>query len=180
MSRPLQIRVPNATEMRQLRQVLEENTSARLCRWAEALLFYGAGLNALPIAEALAVHINTIYACLHQFADLGLGLFQRAARPGAPQRITAIQRDEIARIAEQSPTEFGLPYGRWSLAKLQEYLVHQRRLLKAISREHLRRVLKKRIFTCAMFSANSLVTTHGDVQFSLEFEPFGGIYRVTV
>jgi hypothetical protein len=62
--------------------------------------------------------------------------------------------DEIAQVAEQSPTEFGLPYGRWSLAKLQEYLIHQRRLLKAISREHLRRLLKKSIFAYGMFSAS--------------------------
>jgi hypothetical protein len=36
----------------------------------------------------------------------------------------------------------GLPYGRWSLAKLRAYLI-QPRLLKTISREHLRRVRKK-------------------------------------
>src|SRR4030067_670365 len=97
MSRQLKVRPPNGAEMRQLRRILEESTKARLCRWAEALLFYGAG------------------------------------------------------VAEQSPTEFGLPYGRWPLAKLQEYLVHQRHLLKTISREHLRRLLKKNIFTGALF-----------------------------
>src|SRR6266540_3329435 len=53
MSRQLKVRLPNAAEMRQLRQILEESTYARLCRWAEALLFYGAGLEAQSIAEAL-------------------------------------------------------------------------------------------------------------------------------
>ncbi len=179
MSRPLQIRVPNAAEMRQLHQVLEESTNDCRCRWVEAVLFYGAGLNDQSIAEALAVHINTIYTCLHRFAHQGLSFFQAVPRRGAPPRLTAAQRDEIARIAEQSPTEFGLPYGRWSLAKLQAYLVHQRCWLKAISREHLRRVLKKRIFACAVCSANSSVTTHSDVRFSLEFGRFGDVYRAT-
>lgn len=165
MSRPLKVRKPNATEMRQLRQMLEESTNARLCRRAEALLFYGAGLNAQLIAEALAVHVNTIYTCLHRFACAGMAFLQQMARQGAPSRITAAQMDEIARVAEQSPTDFGLPYGRWSLAKLRDYVVHQRRLLKALSREHLRRVLKKRIFTCAMFSANSSATIPSDVRF---------------
>jgi transposase len=145
--------------------MLEESTNARLCRWAEALLFYGAGLNAQLIAEALAVHVNTIYTCLHRFACAGVALLHHVPRQGAPSRITAVQVDEMARIAEQSPTEFGLPYGRWSLAKLQDYLIHQRRLLKAISREHMRRLLKKRIFTCAMFNANSSATIHSDVRF---------------
>jgi len=179
MSRLLKVRLPGTVEMRQLRHILEISTNARLCRWAEILLFYAAGLNAQGIAEALAVHVNTIYACLHRFAHLGVALFQRTQHLGAPTRITAAQIDEIASIAEQSPTEFGLPYGRWSLAKLREYLIHQRRLLKAISREHLRRVLKKRIFICAMFNANSSVTIRNGGRFWLEFEPFGDVCRVT-
>lgn len=154
MARHLKVRLPNAAQMRQLREILEKSTSARLCRWAEALLFYGAGLNAQSIAEALAVHVNTIYACLHRFARLGMSLFECVAPQGAPPRITATQLDEIACLAEQSPSELGLPYGRWSLAKLQEYLICQRRLLKAISREHLRRLLKKSRFTYVMFSAS--------------------------
>jgi hypothetical protein len=85
----------------------------------------------------------------------------------------------MARIAEQSPTEFGLPYGRWSLAKLRAYLIHPRRLLKTISREHLRRLLKKRRFTCARFSVNSSATTRSDMRFWLEFERFGDACRVT-
>ena len=154
MSRQMNVRLPNAAERRQLRQILEESINARLCRWAEALLFYGADLDAQSIAEALAVHVNTVYACLHRFAHMGMSLFQGVPPPGAPPRITATQIEVIARVAEQSPTELGLPYGRWSLAKLQEYLIHQQRLLKAISREHLRRLLKKSIFTYARFSAN--------------------------
>ena len=179
MARQLKVRKPSTAEMRHLRQMLEESTNARLCRWAEAVIFYGAGLNAQSIAEALAVHVNTIYTCLHRFAQMGISLFQHVPRQGAPSRITAAQLDEIARIAERSPTEFGLPYGRWSLAKLREYLIQQRHLFKAISREHLRRLLKKRIFTCARFNANSLVTIRNAVRFWLEFEPFGDICRVT-
>lgn len=154
MSRQLKVRLPKAAEMRQLRQILEASTNARLCRWAEPLLFYGAGLGVQSISAAIAMHANTIYACLHRFAHMGMSLFRCVAPQGTPPRITVTQMDEIVRVAEQSPTEFGLPYGRWSLAKFQEYLIQQRYLLKAISREHLRRLLKKSIFTFAMFSAS--------------------------
>jgi hypothetical protein len=115
----------------------------------------------------------------YRFACAGIAFLQRLPRQGAPARITAAQVDEIARIAEQSPTEFGLPYGRWSLAKLQDYVITQRHLLKAISREHLRRVLKKRIFACAMFSANSSATIHSGVRFWHEFARFGDVCHVT-
>ena len=179
MSRLQLVRKLNANEMRQLREILEESSNARVCRWAETLLFYGAGLNAPQIAAALAVHINTIYNCLHNFAHTGLAFLQSLRRPGVSSRITEAQLDEIAHIAEQSPTEFGLPYGRWSLAKLREFLIHQRRLFKAISREHLRRLLKKRIFACAMCNASSLVMIHSDVRFWLGFVRFGSTCRAT-
>ena len=180
MSRSLKIRKPNAAEMRQLRQMLEESANARLCRWAEALLFYGAGLNAQAIAEALVVHVNTIYTCLHRFARAGVAFLQHLPCPGAPSRLTAAQVDAIARIAEQSPTEFGLPYGRWSLAKRQAYLTRPRGLLKAISREHLRRVLKKRTFASAASNASSLVTTGNGVRFWPAFGPVGDVCHATV
>lgn len=165
MSRLLKVRKPNAFEMRQLRDIVEKTSNTRVCRWAETLLFYGAGLNAPQIADALAVHINTIYNCLNNFARSRLAFLQSLRRPGVRSQITAVQLDEIAHITEQSPTEFGLPYGRWSLAKLREFLIHQRHVLKAISREHLRRLLKKRIFVCAMSNASSLVTIHSDARF---------------
>ena len=154
MARHLKVRLPKANERRQLREILEGSSDARLCRWAEALRFYRAGLDAQCIADALGVHVNTIYACLHRFARLGMLLLQCLPPQGAPPRISATQLDEIARVAEQSPTEFGLPHGHWSLANLQEYLIDQRRLLQRISREHLRRLLKKSRSTYVMFSAS--------------------------
>lgn len=178
MSRPLKVRKPNNSEQRQLRQVLEVTTTKRICRWAEALLFYAAGLDAVAIAAALELHVNTIYTYLHGFARYGISYVRQLSIPGAPQRIRAAQVDEIARIADQSPTEFGLPYGRWSLAKLREYLIQQRHLLKAISREHLRRILKKRICACAGCNAGSSVTTRSDLPFWPAFVRRGGSYRL--
>lgn len=179
MSRQLKIRKPTATEMRQLQQLLEESPNAALCRWVKAILFYAAGMNALQIAEAIAVHVNTVYAYLHRFAQDRLAFAQCFRRRGAPSRIRMAQMDEIIRIAEQSPTDFGLPYGRWSLSKLQAYVTRPHGLLKPISREHLRRVLKKRILASVMSKANSLAMTHEGVQFWLEFERFGDICRAT-
>jgi len=165
MSRRLKVCKPNATEMRQLRDILEESSNGRVCRWAETLLFFGAGLKAPQIAVALAVHINTVYNCLNSFARTGLAFLQSQRHPGVQSRITAAQLNAVVRIVEQSPTEFGLPYGRWSLAKLREFLIDQQHLFKAISREHLRRLLKKRIFGCAMYNASSSVMIHNAMRF---------------
>jgi transposase len=179
MSRLLQVRKPSTTEMHQLRDLLEENSNARVCRWAESLLCYGAGLNASQIAAALAVHVNTIYNCLNKFANQGLAFLQCVRRPGVQPHVTAAQLDEIAHIADQAPTEFGLPYGRWSLAKLREYLISHQRMFKRISREHLRRLLKKRIFGCATCNASSSVMTPNAMRFWLGFVRLGDTWRVT-
>ena len=48
----------------------------------------------------------------------------------------------------------GLPYSRWTLAKLRAYLIRER-LVKAISREHLRRVLKKGVTASATCGVSS-------------------------
>jgi hypothetical protein len=47
----------------------------------------------------------------------------------------------------------GLPYGRWSLAKFRDYLIRHRGL-PPVSREHLRRLLKKGGCAFAVSSAN--------------------------
>ena len=142
MARLLRIRKPKPDERRRLQAVLEETTDKQIRRRAEAILFYADGLNAVEIAAVLKVHPNTIYADLHAFDQQGLTSLQPLARGGAPPRLTPEQRAEIVRLAEREPVEFGLPYGRWSLTKFRDFLIHQKRLLKQISREHLRGLLK--------------------------------------
>lgn len=143
MTRSLKIRQPQPYERRHLQQVVEETTDPQIRRRTEAILFYADGLNAVEIATILKVHPNTIYADLHAFDQHGLTSLRPLARGGAPPRLTPEQLDQIVSLAEREPVEFGLPYGRWSLTKFRDFLIHQKRLLKQISREHLRGLLKR-------------------------------------
>jgi len=154
MVRLLAVRQPTAAELRRVQAILEQTVEHQVQRRAEAILFYSNGLNAVEIAEALRVHPNTIYADLHAFDEQGGASLQPLPRGGAPARITEDQRAEIERLAEEDPSEFGLPYGRWSLANFQDFLIHIQHVLKHISLEHLRRLLKKRRFASNAFSAN--------------------------
>ena len=143
MTRSLKIRKPTSYERRRLQAVVEATANKQVRRRAEAILFYAAGLNAVEIAAALKVHPNTIYTDLHAFDQQGLASLRPLSRGGAPSRITPEQRAEILRLADREPVEFGLPYGRWSLAKFQDFLIRKKRLLKKISREHLRYLLNQ-------------------------------------
>lgn len=53
-----------------------------------------------------------------------------------------MQKAAICRIADPSPQDLGLSFGRWSLSKLRTYLIRQG-MVQKISRKHLGRVLKK-------------------------------------
>jgi Transposase and inactivated derivatives len=142
MPRSLKIRKPKAVEIRQLHSLLEGELSPRKHRWAQAVLLWAMGMNAIEIAQVLGVHFNTICADLHEFNRHGLSSLQRLRSRGAPVRISETQVAEILRLAQIAPYELGLPYGRWSVRKLRHYLLRHR-VLRAISGEHLRRLVKK-------------------------------------
>ena len=142
MGRPLKLQPPTAAERRRLREYADEAHSGPSQRRAEAVLLQAEGMSATDIARALGVHVNTIRADLHAFDQNRLEVLKQIASPGAPARLSEAQKADICQIADQEPGELGLSYGRWSLARLRAYLIRQRKV-KAISRSHLRRILKR-------------------------------------
>lgn len=158
MPRSLAIRAPTAREIRQLHLRLTEERAPRVRRRAEAILLHAAGMPATDIAAALGVHPYTIYADLHAFARSGLRALEQFRPAGAPARLQPAERAAILALAARAPSELGLPYGRWTLATLRTYLLRHR-LVRAISREHLRRVLKKGGSGSGGSSASSSATT---------------------
>jgi transposase len=153
MARPLTVRKPTPTELRRLHHWLEKPLLPWQRRRAEVLLLHAADLHATGIAQLLQVHPNTVYTDLRDFARYRLSCLNHPRTVGAPPRLSREQIETIRRTAGQPPTALGLPYGRWSLAKLRAYLIRQR-VLKAISCEHLRRVLKKGGTACAGSAAS--------------------------
>jgi transposase len=153
MTHSLTVRKPRVKEVRQLQKLLEGELNAWQRRRAEAIVLYAAGMGAAEIAQALGAHLNTIYADLHAFDQGGVNAVAQLRITGAPVQISEAQRAEILQVAQQPPTEFGLPYGRWSLSKLRTYLI-KARVVKRISREHLRRVLKKGALHCGACAGN--------------------------
>lgn len=148
MARPLNVRRPSTREVRRLSKLMAGGVNRHRQRRAEALLLYGMGVSPLRIAAAQGVHVNTVYTDLHAFAAAGIRAIEQLQPAGAPARLTASQEARIVQLAEQLPGEVGQPYGRWSLRKLSTYLV-KAHIVKAIGRERLRQVLKKRCLLAA-------------------------------
>ena len=158
MSRPLSVRKPSPAELRRVHQWLEKPLRPWQRRRAEVLLLRAADLPATAIARLLQVHVNTVYADLRDFARHGLSSLSRTRTVGAPPRLSQEQIAAIWRLAAQSPTTLGLPFGRWTLAKLRDVLIREK-VVKSISREHLRRVLKEGGTHCATSAASSSAPT---------------------
>jgi transposase len=59
---------------------------------------------------------------------------------GHPRRIDDATKERIREIALARPCDLGEPGTRWSLRRLRRYLIRTR-VVKAISKEHLRRLL---------------------------------------
>jgi transposase len=153
MSRPSTIRKPRADQLRAIHRLLETPLQPWQRRRAEVLVLHAGGVSAADSARLLDAHVHTIHADLHAFARRGLDAIRTPRLVGAPAHLSDAQLRTIWRLAETPPFDLGLPYGRWSLAKLRAYLIGQR-VLRTISREHLRRVLKKGASPCAGYNAN--------------------------
>jgi transposase len=154
MTRSLTVRKPTRCEIQELELMLEGELSSQVHRRAETILYYGLGLNGQQLAEALHVHPNTVYADLQAFERKGLACVCPLPAGGAPQQISDRQLNAIWRWVEFLPRDLGLPDPRWTLTNFREFLVQRQRVLKRISLEHLRRVLKKKIFASVESRAN--------------------------
>jgi hypothetical protein len=119
--------------------------------------------------------LNTLR--MHAFDREGLAWVRRCPRGGAPPRITADQRTTLCLLADQSPAVVGLPYGRWSLTTLRDHAV-KHRIVRAISREHLGRVLENGGSPRGASSASSAALTRNGQPSCGGCVPLGGICRV--
>ena len=155
MTRTLTVRKPTRREIQELERLLEGELPSQARRRAETLLYHGLGLNGQQIAEALHVHPNTVYADLQAFEREGLGCVHPLPVGGTPRRISDQQRNAIWHWAECLPRDLGLPDPRWTLMNFRAFLVKRQHVLQRISLEHLRRVLKKKIFASVESPANS-------------------------
>jgi transposase len=110
-------------ELTSLEQLARSRTAeARLVQRAQILLGLRRGDGPSAVARRLGVTRPTVYAWAARFNHSGLpGLLDRH-RPGRPPTYTAEQRAEVLAAALTKPEELDLPFGCWTLDRLQDYL----------------------------------------------------------
>jgi len=110
-------------------------------RRAQMVLWSAQGMSVPQIAELAFTSEDRVRDVLHDFnADGFDSLYPRYAG-GHPPVFTLAQRREIKKIAKSAPADHGLPFSRWSLAKLADFLVAEG-VVEDISHEGLRELLR--------------------------------------
>ncbi|MGH9945488.1 MAG: helix-turn-helix domain-containing protein [Pyrinomonadaceae bacterium] len=158
MGRSLKIRKPRVNQQRKLEESLRDDLAPQQLRRAQAILLYGEGWAGIDIAAALHAHPATIYQDLRHFAAQGLQCLSATTRRGRPPTFTAAQEQLVWQLMDSSPIEQGLPFARWSLRRLRDYLIKER-VVARVSRETVRQWLKKGASTSPACGAKSSAAT---------------------
>jgi len=160
MARPLHFHKPTNTELRQLLHGLETIIDPVIRQRIEVIVTLCYTPIATEVAQLFNLHLNTVLDYVRQFNRYrlaGITAHRKGGRsPSIPRRI----QQRIVAMAQRPPSDFGLPDGTWSLSRLRWFVTKKRKLLRRISREHIRRILKKTESTCGASSASSRTRTH--------------------
>lgn len=117
------LREMTSEEHTYLEQLARSRTAqARLVQRAQILLALRGGKRLSAVALRLRITRPTVYAWIARFNEAGIAGLPDRPRPGRPPTYTAEQRAEVIAAALTKPDELGLPFGSWTLDRLQAYL----------------------------------------------------------
>jgi transposase len=142
MARPASVfvRALSPEEALKLRRISRQSKVFALRQRAQIVLASDARSSAPEIARVLQTDENQVRRVIAEFNAGGMASLRPRIGGGRPKRIDDAARDKIRSIALARPRDLGEPGTRWSLATLRRHLVRTR-VVSAISKEHLRRIL---------------------------------------
>ena len=141
MSCHVTLREVRADEREALEQLARSRTGeARLVQRARLLLGLLRGERPSAVARRLGVTRQTVYTRIDRFNAEGIGGLRDRPRAGRPPTYTTEQRAEVIAAALTRPDDLGLPFGCWTLDRLQAYLNEERGI--AIKRSRIDEILR--------------------------------------
>ncbi|WP_240778170.1 helix-turn-helix domain-containing protein, partial [Nonomuraea basaltis] len=110
-------------------------------RRAQMVLLPAQGMPVAKIAQVAFTSEDRVRDVIHNFNADGFDSLYPKYKGGRKPTFTLPQRVEIKKIAKSKPAEHGLPFSRWSLAKLADFLVAEG-VVEDTSHEGLRELLR--------------------------------------
>lgn len=134
--------ISNEEGQRLLRMVRRTSGSIVAWRRAQMVLLSAQGMDTVGIAKVTFTSDDRVRDVIHNFNRDGFDSVVPRYAGGRPPKFGVQQRVTIKKIALARPTDHGLPFSTWSLAKLADYLVTEG-VVEDISHEGLRLLLRE-------------------------------------
>ena len=135
MTRRIQLREMTEEEQRVLTRLsASRKAEAALVRRASMIVRYYAGESLRHIGRDVHVDEETVSRWVHRFVDGGLHGLRDEPRSGRPAMYTVDEVSLVIETALTSPKELGLPFGSWTLDRLQAYVQEEKGLKMKRSR----------------------------------------------
>lgn len=129
MPKVLRVRVLSEEESREVERLVHARTEpARLVERARIVWASHQGHHVPAIAAQLHLTETTVRLWIKRFTAQGLDGFKDEARSGRPATYTPEQVGEVLAVALSKPTTLGLPFGSWTLDRLEVYLNEEKGL----------------------------------------------------
>ena len=144
MESPVVLRSLTRSEWRQLKaKVGEHSLPVRLHLRYRIIAERRAGHAPAVVADRVGCHVSQVTFWTRRFNASGFTSFERASNPNGREPILLAKHiTGLIEVALSSPAERGLPFSRWSVAKLTAYCVRHG-LMPAVTDEWVRRVLRR-------------------------------------
>jgi len=142
----VRVRELTAAEEAQVRRLARSRIApARLVERARIVWLSAAGRAVAEIAAEVGRTPRTVRLWLRRFDEGGVQGLRDAARGGRPARYTAGQVGRVVELALSDPDALDLPFGCWTLDRLQRYAnevlgipIRRARIAEVLAREGLR------------------------------------------
>ncbi len=125
----IRVRALTPEENEQITRLAQARTAAaRLVERARIIALAGQGQRVPAIARQLGVGERLVRLWIRRFSDAGMDGLDDTPRPGRPATYTPSQVGEVIATALTDPQTVGLPFGCWTLDRLEAYLKEDRAL----------------------------------------------------
>jgi transposase len=151
----LRVREIDDDEGRRLVRIIRRGSGSVVTwRRAQMVLLSAQGMDVPAIAKVAFTSEDRVRDVINNFNADGFDSLYPRYRGGRAPKFTLGQRREIKKIAKARPTDHGLPFSTWSLAKLTDFLVADG-VVDDISHEGLRALLREEGVTFQRLKSSS-------------------------
>jgi transposase len=155
MPKLTRVRRMSGAELSQVKQLAHSRTApAGLVQRARVILMSREGKRVIEVAEQLRVCDRTVRRWIYRFNEEGVAGLRDSSRSGRPPTYSEEQRSEVVAASLTDPQSLGLPFGSWTLDRLQAYLndekgipIKRSRIAGILATEGLRWRTQERWFT---------------------------------